>query len=234
MITSKKEYSTNVHFELADCMEYMSRFSDGYFDIAVVDPPYGIGESGKTNHTRSKLATSKDYVPFRGGDREPPGPEYFKELFRVSKNQVIFGANHFIKNFARNSSCWIVWDKQNGENDFADAELAWTSFASAVRICRYRWQGMLQENMRDRERRIHPTQKPIGLYMWIYHRYAPGGGRLLDTHVGSGSSLIAAARSGLEAYGCELDEHYYKAASERIAAELQQKTLFDSWGSAAR
>lgn len=161
-----------------------------------------------------------------GGDREPPGADYFKELFRVSKDQVIFGANHFIENFARNSSCWIVWDKQNGENDFADAELAWTSFQSAVRIFRYRWAGMLQENMRDRERRIHPTQKPIALYQWIIGKYAKQGDKILDTHVGSGSSLIACARMGFEAWGFEIDERYYQMASERIKRELAQGTLF--------
>lgn len=119
-----------------------------------------------------------------------------------------------------------MWDKVNGDNDFADCELAWTSFPSAVRICRYRWAGMMQENMRDKERRIHPTQKPVALYMWILHRYAAAGGRFLDTHVGSGSSLIAAARSGLDAYGCEIDKYYFDAAYKRIRAELAQTTLF--------
>ena len=209
-----------------DCMDALPTFPDKFFDLAIVDPPYGIGESGKTNHTRSKLATAKDYAPFWGGDREPPGPEYYKELFRVSKNQVIFGAKHFIENFARNSSCWIVWDKQNGENDFADAELAWTSFQSAVRIFRYRWAGMLQENMRDRERRIHPTQKPVSLYQWIIGKFAKQGDKILDTHVGSGSSLIACARMGFEAWGFEIDERYYQMASERIKRELAQGTLF--------
>ena len=215
-----------VHFENADCMDYMKTFPDGYFDIAVVDPPYGIGEDGAKNHTRTKLAVAKDYKPFGGGDAAPPDADYFRELFRVSKNQVIFGANHFIEAFARNSSCWIVWDKLNGDNDFADCELAWTSFSTAVRICRYRWAGMMQENMKDKEKRIHPTQKPVALYMWILHRYAAAGGRFLDTHVGSGSSLIAAARSGLDAYGCEIDKYYFDAAYKRIRSELAQTTLF--------
>ena len=121
-----------------DCMAVMRRYPDKYFDLAVVDPPYGIGESGGTNKTRTRLAKSIDYKPFFGKDAEPPSKEYFCELERVSKNQIIFGANHFADRLSNPaSSCWLVWDKENGDSDFADCELAYTSFKTAVRIFRF-------------------------------------------------------------------------------------------------
>ena len=148
-------------------MEGMKQFPDKYFDLAIVDQPYGIGENGSKNHTRGSLAKAKNYKAFAGGDVQPPNEEYFEELFRISKNQIIFGANHFISRMPYDSSCWIVWDKVNGESDFADCELAWTSFKSAVRKFEFRWAGMLQGNMKNKEVRIHPTQKPVALYEWL-------------------------------------------------------------------
>lgn len=145
-----------------DCMEYMKNIPDKFFNLAIVDPQYGIGEDGKSNHSRSKLAKAKQYTP-KHWDNEPMSPQYFKELFRVSKNQIIWGANHFITRINKDSPCWIVWDKDNGANDFADCELAFTSFPNAVRKFKYRWHGMLQENMKNKEIRIHPTQKPVDL-----------------------------------------------------------------------
>lgn len=210
-----------------DCMEYMRTLSDKMFDLAVVDPPYGIGENGSKNHTRGKLAVAKNYKAFAGDDLHPPSPDYFKQLIRVSKNQIIFGANHFadrIPNPA--SSCWIVWDKENGNSDFADCELAWTSFKTAVRIFHFRWQGMLQGNMANKEQRIHPTQKPVALYAWIYEKYANPGDKILDTHLGSGSSRIAAYDAGLDFVGCEIDPDYFKAQEERFRAHTAQENLF--------
>ena len=210
-----------------DCMDGMKEFPDKYFDLAVVDPPYGIGESGEKNHTRSKLAVSKKYKPYTGKDLKSPEQDYFKELMRVSKNQVIFGANHFISKIPVDSHCWIVWDKENGENDFADCELAWTSFDSAVRIFRFRWQGMIQGNMRKKEIRIHPNQKPIPLYEWILNKNTKPGDVILDTHVGSASSLIACHKNGYKYVGFELDPYYYKLAKERLEAEESQMNFFD-------
>ena len=209
-----------------DCMEYMRTLPDKAFDLAVVDVPYGIGESGSKNHTRSCLAQSKNYKPFHGNDLKPPEQYYFKELFRVSKNQIVFGANHFISKLPFDSPCWLVWDKENGENDFADCELAWTSFPSAVRVFRFRWQGMLQGNMANKEQRIHPTQKPVALYAWIYSRYAKPGDKILDTHLGSGSSRIAAYDAGLDFVGCEIDPVYFAKQEERFAAYTAQDNLF--------
>ena len=136
-----------------DCMEAMREMPDKAFELAIVDPPYGIGESGEKNHTRSNLAIAQNYKPFSGHDKEPPPAGYFDELFRVSKNQIIWGANHFISRMPKDSSCWIVWDKDN-TGDFADCELAYTSFNTAVRKFEFRWNGMLQQNMREKETRI--------------------------------------------------------------------------------
>lgn len=210
-----------------DCMDGMKEFSDGYFDLAIVDPPYGIGENGDKNHTRGKLAKAKDYKSFIGMDINPPNEKYFNELFRVSKNQIIWGANHFISKMPFNSSCWIVWDKDNGNNDFADCELAWTSFSTAVRKIKYRWNGMLQQNMKHKENRIHPTQKPVALYEWLLNSYAKPGDIILDTHVGSASSLIACYRTNHPYVGFELDKHYYNLSKKRLDAEMAQMRLSD-------
>src|SRR5690625_723848 len=134
-----------------DCMEGMKKYEDGHFDLAIVDPPYGIGEDGKSNHSRGSLAPSKKYHP-KSWDKKPAPRRFFEELKRISKHQVIWGANHFVENIPDpNSPCWVVWDKDNGNNDFADCELAYTSFGSAVRKFKYRWNGMLQQNMKDKE-----------------------------------------------------------------------------------
>lgn len=209
-----------------DCMEYMATLPDKAFGLAIIDPPYGIGENGSKNHTRGKLARAKDYKPFYGNDKEPPKKEYFKELCRVSKNQIIWGANHFISNIPINSSCWIVWNKDNGTNDFADCELAWTSFKTAVRMFTWRWSGMLQQNMKNKEIRIHPTQKPVALYEWLLMNYAKEGDKILDTHLGSGSSRIAAHKLGFEFVGCELDKEYFEAQEKRFKLETSQLDLF--------
>ena len=209
-----------------DCMEGMKHFPDKFFDLAIVDPPYGINQSGGTNHTRNKLAPATKYKPFAGGDKKPPDEDYFEELFRVSENQIIWGANHFISRFGKDSSCWIVWDKDN-TGDFADCELAWTSFPTAVRKFKFRWNGMFQENMKNKEIRIHPTQKPVALYEWLLNRYAKPGDKILDTHVGSASSLIACHNLGFEYVGFELDPYYFNAASERLEAVKAQTSIFD-------
>ena len=213
-----------------DCMQGMAEFPDKFFDLAIVDPPYGIGESGSRNKTRGSLAKATEYKAFYGNDAAAPDTSYFKELFRVSKNQVVFGANHFISKMPFDSPCWLVWDKENGENDFADCELAWASFRSAVRIFRFRWAGMMQGDMKNKEIRIHPTQKPVRLYSWILNRYAKDGDIILDTHVGSASSLIACHRAGLQYVGFEIDPHYYELALKRLNDEKAQISIFDLAG----
>lgn len=165
-------------------------------------------------------------IMYRGMTYPPPF-EYFSELKRVSRNQIIWGANHFIENVPNaNSSCWIVWDKDNGENDFADCELAWTSFNSAVRKFKWRWAGMLQEDMKNKQKRIHPTEKPIALYAWLLNNYAKDGDTILDTHGGSGSICIAAHDLGFETTWIELDKQYYEAAKKRLIEHQKQLRLF--------
>ena len=207
-----------------DCMEGMKQFPDNFFELAIVDPPYGInmdgGKIGGDNCGKATNYVKKDW------DLQPPDAEYFEELFRVSKNQIIFGANHFISRFGKDSSCWIVWDKDN-TGKFADCELAWTSFPSAVRKFRFRWNGMLQENMKNKEIRIHPTQKPVALYEWILNNYANKGDKILDTHVGSASSLIACHNMGFEYVGFELDKNYFTDSSKRLEAAKRQYRIFD-------
>jgi len=213
-------------FILGDCMDYLPDFADNYFDLAIVDPPYGIGEDGLKNHSRGKATKPTLYTP-KEWDKSPPIAEYFKELQRVSEYQIIWGGNHFIENIPNaNSSSWIIWDKQNGNNDFADAELAHTSFTSAVRIFKFRWAGMLQGDMKNKEQRIHPTQKPVQLYKWLLRNYAQSHFKVLSTHVGSASDLIAFEDFGCEYVGYEIDEDYYKAACKRLEIHKRQLSLF--------
>ena len=208
-----------------DNMQLMARHEDNYFDLAIVDPPYGIGESSNDNKSRSKLGKSKDYGN-KDWDNNSPNIIYFNELIRVSKRQIIWGANHFISKLPYNSSCWVVWDKINGNNDFADCELAWTNFSTAVRKISLRWHGMLQHDMKNKEVRIHPTQKPVKLYEWLLMNYAKEGDKILDTHLGSGSIALACHNLGYDLTACELDKDYYDAAMKRINEHKSQIRMF--------
>jgi len=213
-----------------DCMEYMRSLPDKAFDLAVVDPPYGIGENPKRALSRSrptkkwKNARPVEYV---GGewDNERPNREYFSELFRVSKNQIIWGGNYFA-NFLKPSMGWIVWYKagQNQNTDFSDCELAFSSFNKAAKLFDYPWLGFGAVNAG--EVRIHNTQKPVALYAWIYQRYAKAGDKILDTHLGSGSSRIAAYDAGLDFVGCEIDKDYFDKEEQRFAEHSAQLNLF--------
>jgi site-specific DNA-methyltransferase (adenine-specific) len=209
---------------LEDCTEALKRFNDNHFDLAIVDPPYGIdvaktGKVGGNNAGKAKDYGAKEW------DKQPPNEEYFRQLFRVSKNQIVWGANHFISKMPHDSSCWLVWDKDNTGN-FADCELAWTSFDTAVRKFQWRWNGMLQQNMKDKEERIHPTQKPVALYEWILQNYAKRGDLILDTHLGSGSSRIAADKGGFNFVGFEIDADYYEKSKKRFNDFKSQLRLF--------
>ena len=198
-------------------MEGMKEYPNKYFDLAIVDPVYGgVTQGGyMTNEkTTEKLAKANIYHKSLWNQGKTP-KAYFDELFRVSKNQVIWGGNYFVQSIARDSQGWIVWDKENGANNFADCELAYTSFNRATRIFKFRWAGMLQGDMKEKEKRIHPTQKPVALYEWILRNYAKEGDKILDTHVGSGSSRIACAKLGFDFVGYEIDETYFKLQEER-------------------
>jgi len=214
-----------------DCMDLMNEYPDKYFDLAIVDPPYGIGEDGQSNHSRGTVrAPATKFAP-KNWDTQPDA-KYFNELFRVSKNQIVWGANHF--GYFPPSSCWIVWDKVNGETDFADCELAWASFESAVRLFSFAWNGYNQGyGHRNKELRIHPTQKPVALYRWLLHKYAkekgrqenPDGDKILDTHLGSCSIAIACHYMGFDLTGSEIDKDYYDAGMKRVKEQTAQLTL---------
>ena len=198
-----------------DCMDYMRGLPDKAFELAIVDPPYGIN----VNHSigRRKGNKKSDYKP-AVWDSEPPSNLYFEELFRVSINQIVWGANHFIDRMPRPSSCWIVWDKLFSEDvSFASCELAWGSFGSVVKRFSH-------SSIRDDA--IHPTQKPVKLYEWLLTNYAKQGDRILDTHLGSGSSAIAAHNLGFDFVGMELDRDYYEAAVKRFNQATAQERLF--------
>ena len=212
-----------------DCMEYMAGQPDNAFDLAIVDPPYGIGTHCiKNSKNRSKLAKAKDYKPYRNNKSDRPTPEYFRELQRVSKNQIIWGANHLADLFDAAGPGWIVWNKETGCS-FADCELAYSSFDRSASLYTYRWSGMLQGSHGDKrknERRIHPSQKPVKLYDWILKTFSGPDQRILDTHLGSGSSAIAAHYFGCDFVGCEIDQDYYEATTSRFNQETKQADMF--------
>ena len=197
----------------ADCMEIMKSFTDKQFDICIVDPPYGIDINKSGRLTKEKGRSYKSW------DLKTPDEKYFDELFRVSKNQIVWGGNYFLLPQTR---CFLIWDKVQPEDlSFAMCEYAWTSFDASAKMFRYSVQKhTLNEN------KIHPTQKPVALYKWILKNYAHDGDTILDTHLGSGSSAIAAHDGGFEFTGIELDEEYYNAAKERLILHQRQLNLF--------
>lgn len=214
--------------ENIDCIEFMKQYPNKFFELAIVDPPYGSDNiiGGYTSGKGGGVAKQKQYHQALWTQGKPT-ENYFAELFRVSQNQIIWGANHFISLMPKDSSCWIVWDKLNGVgSSFADCELAWGSFDKAVRKFVYRWAGMLQGDMKNKEERVHPTQKPVALYKWLLQNYAKPGDKILDTHLGSGSSRIAAHLMGFDFYSCEIDKDYFEAQEKRFKEQTAQQTLF--------
>jgi site-specific DNA-methyltransferase (adenine-specific) len=213
----KKHVWGNSTVYLMDCMGALPQYPPGYFDLAAVDPPYGIGISH--NMGRRKGDKKSKYKPAVWDNASPP-IEFFDNLFTFSKDQIIWGANHFISKMPIDSPCWLMWDKGFGEGlSFAQFELAWTSFNST---CKKYLKGPNEEGDR-----IHPTQKPVALYAWIYHNYLPQGGKVLDTHLGSGSNRIAAYKAGnIEFTGFEIDEEYFDASVKRFEEYARQLKLF--------
>ena len=221
-----------------DCMIGMRRYPDKYFDLAVVDPVYGgVTQGGyMKNQVSGGLGPHPKYN-IKLWEQEKTGKPYFEELFRVSKNQIIWGGNYFCEEIAQDSQCWIVWDKCHPDGvKYADAELAWTSFNTATRIFRFLWNGMLQgtpgngtKMQADKslnEKKIHPTQKPVALYTWIFQNYAKPGQKILDTHMGSQSSRIAAYEADLEFTGFEIDKTYFDLGNERFETHISQISFF--------
>lgn len=229
-----------------DCMDGMKEFPDQYFDLAVVDPPYGINapnmsmgsnkkrkgknqypgistaekiRKGRLNQGSGKLKKRALNTMDCSWDSEPPDKSYFEEIFRVSKEQIIWGGNYFPLPPTRGM---IVWDKLQPWENFSQFELAWTSFDRPASIFRYSNTGG-----RNDEKKIHPTQKPIALYQWIFGKYASPGMKILDTHVGSASSLIAAHETGMRFVGFEKDLFYYRQSKKRLEQHMAQMNLFD-------
>jgi len=199
-----------------DCMEYMKGLEDNAFDLAIVDPPYGINWGKQTK----SVNTGKNWIQhdYKDWDSAVPSKDYFIELYRVSKNQIIWGSNYF--DDMRPTPCWVIWDKIQ-EFSGASFEMAWTSFKSPAKAFRMaRCEAYVGVN------KIHPTQKPVKLYQWLLDNYAEKGQRILDTHLGSGSSAIAAHYFGVDFVGCELDQDYYEAARKRFDIETSQIDLF--------
>ena len=211
-------------FKNMDCMTEMVKFPDNHFDVAIVDPPYYSGPEKRKFYGRKISPIGVQRIYDKSTSWSVPEREYFDELFRISKNQIIFGCNYFDYPFG---SGRIVWDKCNGSSSFSDCELAYTSFHDSVRLFRYMWNGMMQGksiseghiqqgNKKLNEKRIHPTQKPVNLYRWLTQKYLKPGQLVLDTHVGSGSSLIAFEEYDLQYVGYEVDKNYYDLARLRV------------------
>lgn len=217
-----KDLINKIH--LGDCLEFMKQLPDKSIDLILTDPPYGIGESSNNNKSRGKLTEAKDYG-CKDWDDAPPQKETFDEIIRISKNQIIFGANHFIDKIPYPSSSWIVWDKVNYGTDFADCELAWTSHKSAVRMFSFQWHGMMQGDMKNKEERIHPTQKPRQLFMMILEKYLEKG-IVLDCFSGSGTTALACHDLGLDFICVEKDSDYHAASVRRLEEHQRQGKLF--------
>jgi site-specific DNA-methyltransferase (adenine-specific) len=201
-----------------DCMAYMATLPDKAFDLAIVDPPYGIDAAnmtmGKGSANDLGVHKSKDW------DKSIPPKEYFIELKRVSKNQIIWGGNYFL-DYLGNTRCILAWDKLDYNSDFAAFEMAWTSFNKNAKIFQ-----RARSAQGDSIGKIHPTQKPVKLYEWILDKYSEKGQKILDTHLGSGSIAIACNNLGFDLVGCELDSDYYKAACDRVNQATAQIRMF--------
>ena len=202
----------------ADCMDLMATYPEGYFDLAIVDPPYNLARwrNGIGENDRLKIKTKKDGL----WNNNAPTDDYWKQLFRVSRNQIVWGANNFIM---PPSEYFCIWNKKQTVDNFASAEYAWVSMGlkQPAKIFDY---GIHQHNADGGK--IHPTQKPVKLYEWLLANYAKPGDKILDTHLGSGSSAIAAHYSGFDFVGVELDKDYYKAACKRFDERTRQEALF--------
>ena len=220
----RKEVIGNATLYLGDCFDVMREIATYGIDLILADPPYGIGESNEKNLTRGHKGIKPTNFGNYTWDQKKLDQSYFYEMLRISKNQIIFGGNYYT-DFLHNTNCWIVWDKNN-TGDFADCELAWTSFNTAVRKFKYTWNGMLQENMMNKENRVHPTQKPIPLMEWIIDKYSTHNQTVLDPFMGSGTTGVACANLHRQFLGIELEPKYFEIACKRIEDAQRQLSLF--------
>jgi len=216
-------YKTDtLDLRLMDCMELMKEYPDKHFDLAIVDPPYGIGivsQFKKTTESKRSMMRGMNGITGSEWDSSTPDGQYFVELRRVSKNQIIWGGNYFLDHLT-STRCFLSWDKMNGTNNMADFELAWTSFDGSCR------RFAMHHFSAGYDAKIHPTQKPIALYRWLLANYAKQGDKILDTHLGSMSHAIAAHYGGVHLTGCELDLDYFAAGIARVKRETAQMDMF--------
>lgn len=210
-----------------DNMALMARYPDKYFDLAIVDPPYGIGfgSFNRTNKTSDGTRVKADKYKNSDWDSDIPDDAYFSELIRVSKNQIVWGGNYFPVLWVNGCKGFIFWHKGNPVPNFADGELAWTSFNKVAKQFDFRYYGNL-EGQTSAIEKIHPTQKPVALYKWLLDKYAKPNDKILDTHLGSGSIAIACHDYGFDLTACELDKEYFDKAMERINNHVAQQKLF--------
>jgi site-specific DNA-methyltransferase (adenine-specific) len=204
-----------------DCMDGMAQFPDKFFELAIVDPPYGIGMDGQKEYTSKNPKHSRKHHEKKNWDLSIPNAEYFRELERVSVNQIVWGGNYFVEHLHKGTKGWIVWDKGQHGLTMSDCELAYSSFDCPTRVVVINRVELLKDGT------IHPTQKPVALYKWLLKNYAKQGDKILDTHVGSASSLIACHQMGFEYLGFEIDEEYYAKAKERLELAKAQISIFD-------
>lgn len=217
-----------------DCVKRMERFQDKHFDLAIVDPPYFSGPEKRMFYGNKFSYTGVNRIDYPITETwDVPGPDYFRQLFRVSKHQIIWGCNYFRWDFGPGR---IIWDKVNGDSSFSDCEIAYCSMHNSVRLFRYMWNGMMQGksiteghvmqgNKKLNEKRIHPTQKPVALYRWLLSKYAESGWDILDTHVGSGSSRVACDELGLSFTGFELSSVHFGRQERRYQQHIAQGRL---------
>ena len=206
-----------------DCLEFMKDIEDKSVDLVLADSPYGIDVGNQTMGKGGGVAVKIDYGS-NNWDKKPMQNDQQNECFRISSNQIFFGGNYFK---LPPSPCWLVWDKDNGNTDFADCELIWTSFKTSVRKFRWKWSGMLQENMgKHKEIRVHPTQKPVSLLMWIIRKYSKDNDLVLDPFIGSGTTAIACEKLNRQWIGIEISEKYCEISAKRISLEARQGKLW--------
>lgn len=223
------EITEKIQIYNCDCMELLKQTPDNYYSLSIVDPPYGINADKKNNghnsesHLRKSKAKINSYKD--GWDSNVPNEDYFNELMRVSKRQVIWGVNYYpyADLFVGGR---LFWDKGVTMPTYSKGELAYLSWLNSIDVVKIDWHGMIQHDMKNKEIRIHPTQKPVALYKWLLDKYAKQGDKILDTHLGSGSIAIACHDYGFELTACELDKEYYDKSIERIKNHTSQQKLF--------
>jgi site-specific DNA-methyltransferase (adenine-specific) len=202
-------------------MEGMKKYPDNYFDVAIVDPPYGLGIDGQKESICKNPKHNRKAHTFKSWDNAIPKQEYFDELERISKNQIVWGANYFVSHLKHGTKGWVIWDKGQRIVRMSDCELAYSSFNKPTRIITFN-RGLIAQKGGS----IHPTQKPVKLYEWILHNYTQEGDKILDTHLGSGSIAIACHYMNRNLVGYEIDKEYYNNAVKRFNQQTRQITIF--------